>query len=69
MAGTPEKMLEYLLETRLDSKKEDEIGMWLLSAHYLQRAEELTSSFMYSNGKETVHVSILYISELKNWIC
>ena len=28
MAGTPEKMLEHLLETRLDNKGEEELGMY-----------------------------------------
>ena len=29
MAGTPERMLEHLLESRLDNKKEDEIGKFM----------------------------------------
>lgn len=30
MAGTPEKMLEHLLESRLDNRNETEIGMQLI---------------------------------------
>ena len=36
MAGTPEKMLEHLLETRLDSKGEEELGMFRGKMGYLE---------------------------------
>ena len=34
MAGTPEKVLEYLLETRMDCNTEDVIIGNILSPHY-----------------------------------
>ena len=34
MAGTPEKMLEYLLETHMDNRSEETPGMYCLTSNH-----------------------------------
>lgn len=45
MAGTPEKMFEYLLETLIDNKSEDSMGVFTLFPDIIAYTRHIVTVF------------------------
>ena len=68
MAGTPEKMLEHLLETRLDNKGEEELGMYRGNTIFTRNKNYILSSDMKWCIQQTVSGFPQALENLENYL-